>query len=107
MAGLDYNVFTFVSPAELAEKAPSIIAGRINEAASRGECVMAISGGNSPLPVFERIASGASDVPAVNWDRVYLFWSDERFVDTGSDESNYGNAYRSFISKIDIPGDHI
>ena len=48
-----------------------------------GECSVAVSGGRSPIPLFERLATADLD-----WTRVRLRLVDERFVPPGDPDSN-------------------
>ena len=60
-----------------------------------------LSGGRTPLPVYEKLASEYKD--KINWEKVHIFWGDERYVDLKSEGSNYKWAYDLLISKINIP----
>lgn len=52
--------------------------------AARGTARLAISGGSSPRPMFERFA-----VTRFDWERVQLFWVDERGVPPDDAQSNF------------------
>ena len=39
----------------------------------------------------------------IPWDRVHVFWGDERWVPLGSPESNAGEARRGFLDLVPIP----
>ena len=39
----------------------------------------------------------------IPWDRVHIFWGDERWVPLGSPESNAGEAKRGFLDRVPIP----
>jgi 6-phosphogluconolactonase len=62
----------------------------------------AISGGSTPKLLFERLAASG-----FAWDRVHLFWVDERCVPPNDDASNYKMAYDRLISPARIPADNI
>ncbi|CAN5399310.1 6-phosphogluconolactonase [soil metagenome] len=51
--------------------------------ASRGEALLAVSGGKSPIGWFERLSSADLD-----WSKVSVLLVDERWVDESSDDSN-------------------
>ncbi|MEI9913034.1 MAG: 6-phosphogluconolactonase [Bacteroidota bacterium] len=70
--------------------------------AKNGKFVVALSGGNTPEKLYELLASPAfsTNIP---WKKVFLFWSDERFVIHTSPESNYNMAKKSLLDHIDIP----
>lgn len=84
---------------ELARAASWFVQERVLEAArSRGRVVLGLSGGSTPLPVYERLAK-----LALPWARLHLFWGDERCVPPEDERSNYGNALRRLISQTPIP----
>jgi 6-phosphogluconolactonase len=66
-----------------ADEAAGIVARELAGAASRGGHV-ALSGGSSPRPAYERAAALATD-----WGGVDLWFADERCVPPGDPRSNY------------------
>jgi len=84
--------------ASVAEAAAAEAAAGARAAAARGSCSIALSGGNTPRPLHERLAR--MDLP---WERVHLFWGDERYVPHDSAESNYRMARETLINRISIP----
>jgi len=74
-------------------RAASWIAGTlIRVASSQSRCVLAISGGRSPWPMFGRLAED----PAVPWDRVHIMQVDERVAPEGHPDRNWTEAARTF-----------
>lgn len=71
-----------------------------------GICNVAISGGKSPIDFYKLIPDSVLPDDFA-WDKIQLFWVDERCVDPSSDESNYKLALDTFISKIPIPESNI
>jgi 6-phosphogluconolactonase len=67
--------------------------------AARGTFRVALSGGTTPNAVYPLLASQPR-VGRVDWSRVEFFWGDERAVPPDDPESNFGTAYRMFISKL-------
>ena len=67
---------------------------------SRGEFNLFLAGGSSPRGLHRRLAREPflSKMP---WERMNIFWSDERFVDSSSEQSNYGNAKRDFLDLVE------
>ncbi len=63
--------------------------------ATRGACALALSGGSTPLPLFE-LLSQPSAALLINWSLLDIFWCDERCVPADDPESNYGNAMKYF-----------
>lgn len=70
----------------------------------RGECSIALAGGKTPHPVFAKLAAEPHR-DAVPWDKVHLFWGDERVVPPNHHHSNYAMVHDAFIERIPIP-DH-
>ncbi len=68
-------------------------------------CV-AISGGHTPKHFFEMLAESplAKTLP---WEKVQLFWVDERYVQPDSIWSNYKLAADTFLNKVPIPKENI
>lgn len=64
-----------------------------------------LSGGNTPLELFKRIAKEYGD--SINWDQVHFWWGDERCVSPDSEESNYKQTNDYLISKINIPATNV
>jgi 6-phosphogluconolactonase len=62
---------------------------------AKGQCSLAISGGKTPLPVFEQLTQPQESL-LVNWPLVHIFWVDERCVPPEDPMSNYGNAIPYF-----------
>jgi len=60
----------------------------IHEAvAARGACNIALSGGSTPKRLFQILAAMGKD--ALPWDRIQLWWGDERTVAPDHADSNY------------------
>ncbi len=66
-----------------------------NAILAKGQCSIAISGGKTPLPVFEQLTQPQESL-LVNWPLVNIFWVDERCVPQDDPMSNYGNALPYF-----------
>ena len=68
--------------------------------AGRNEFRIALSGGNTPAPVYARIAAGAHDFP---WDRVRFTFGDERCVPPDNPQSNFKMARENLFVPADVP----
>ncbi|HTB23625.1 MAG TPA: 6-phosphogluconolactonase [bacterium] len=68
--------------------------------AARGRFRVALSGGRGPRGLFQALAQRPQ---ALDWGKVELYWVDERWVDWGSPESNYGEARRLWLAALE-PG---
>ncbi len=68
--------------------------------AARGTCHLALSGGSTPKRLFEVLVARGRD--AVPWDRVELWWGDERTVPPDHPDSNYGMTKRTLIDPLGL-----
>ena len=66
------------------------------------QATFAVSGGNSPKPVFEALAKSG-----FNWSKVQLFFVDERCVPPTDPQSNYGMLDEIFITRVHLPHSHV
>ncbi|MGQ9665919.1 MAG: 6-phosphogluconolactonase [Anaerolineae bacterium] len=87
----------------VAEEAARRFAAAGQEAiAARGRYAAALAGGRTPALLYRLLASDEWH-GALPWDRVHLFWGDERCVPAEHPDSNFGLAWREWLSHIDIP----
>jgi 6-phosphogluconolactonase len=63
--------------------------------ASQASCSVAISGGNTPLRLYELLTEPSAAL-LINWSLLDIFWCDERCVPPTDSESNFGNAMQYF-----------
>lgn len=68
----------------------------------RGEAHIALSGGSTPKALLELLAT-ETFARQLFWDRVHLWWSDERNVPADDVQSNYKMAHDALIRKVPIP----
>ncbi|MFM9946455.1 MAG: 6-phosphogluconolactonase [Saprospiraceae bacterium] len=66
---------------------------------------IALSGGSTPKVVFEYLA--AHFAKEIAWDKVQVYWSDERCVPPDSPESNYRMAKESLLDQVPIPANQV
>ena len=90
---------TYPDPKSTAQACAHHITGILEEVLSGSEyATLALSGGSTPSLMFEElVASG------FGWDRVLLFWVDERSVPPADPLSNYGHAEHDLILPAHIP----
>lgn len=70
--------------------------------AARGRFLLALSGGNTPKPVYRELAGRSLD-----WDKWFITFGDERCVPPDSEESNYRMAKESLFDHAPIPAANI
>lgn len=78
----------------------SVGTGAIEDRAA-GRVAVALSGGSTPARLYERIAEAHRD--AIAWDRIDVFFGDERAVAPEHPESNYRLAADRLLSRVPIP----
>lgn len=84
------------------DTATETITALIREAiAERGSCVLALSGGSTPVPVYEALAVLSN----IDWGNVFIVLVDERYVPANDPESNQGMIRAAFAS-AGIPNKH-
>lgn len=66
---------------------------------------IALSGGNSPKGLFKKISKKYAD--KIPWERIHLWWGDERCVPPTDEQSNYKMTVDYLISKVNIPEKNI
>jgi 6-phosphogluconolactonase len=91
-------------------KASQALAERLVDAArdvlaAKGRFALALSGGKTPRYLYTFLARECSS--EISWERVHLFWSDERCVSQESEDSNFAMAYKALISEVPLPSPNI
>lgn len=74
--------------------------------ATRGRFAIALSGGSTPKRLYQLLATPPL-VEAMPWERVHLFWGDDRFVPWDDPNSNYGMARDAMIAHVPIPAANV
>ncbi|MHC4640175.1 MAG: 6-phosphogluconolactonase [Planctomycetota bacterium] len=94
-------------PENLAQRSVEIfVAEAQNAIEDRGTFNVAISGGHTPKRFFELLGE-APKATSLSWDKIHLFWVDERYVPPDSQWSNYKLAAETFLPKVAIPDDNV
>ena len=70
--------------------------------AERGQFVVALAGGSTPKALYETLAT-VELVPRVEWEKVFVFWGDERCVAPNHEDSNYRMAFDAMLQHLPIP----
>jgi 6-phosphogluconolactonase len=73
---------------------------------ARNSFCAAISGGHTPRRFFELLGD-TPEARALPWDKIHLFWVDERYVPPDSKWSNYKLAADTFLPKLPIPEENV
>jgi len=72
----------------------------------QGAFTVALSGGNTPRPLYEALARPPFNT-RMPWRDIQLFWADERCVPSDQADSNFAMAFHALISKVPIPSQNV
>jgi len=70
--------------------------------AQQGYCTLALAGGSTPKPLYAALAQ--QDLP---WERLHVFWGDERYVPVDHPDSNAGMAKAAWLDAVAIPPEQV
>ena len=95
------------SAAALADAAAGRFVAAAGDAiASRGQFIVALSGGSTPRDTYLRLGTEAL-VSRVMWSRVQVLWGDERCVPPDHVESNYRMARETLLDRVPVPAANV
>lgn len=97
----DAEALAFASARNFAEKVTAA-------AERRGVARVAISGGSTPQAAFKLLADPAQGFAnTIPWDKLQLYWVDERCVPPDNAESNYGVCKKLLLDHVGIPAGNV
>lgn len=89
--------------ADFAQASATLIASKINSCIiDRDECILGLSGGGTPKPVYELLGK-----EQIDWQKVKIFLTDERYISPGHMESNERMVRQTLLAHAKIPGQNI
>lgn len=89
--------------AALIARALDLILPRLQTAiADRGLATIALAGGSTPKPLYENLAQ-----QSLPWEKLHIFWGDERYVPADHPDSNEGMARQAWLDRVPIPAANI
>ena len=71
----------------------------------KGLCNLCVAGGSTFTPIYEYIVEMYEEEEF--WDKVHVFWGDERAVSIMHEDSNVANVFDAFLNDLDIPSSNI
>ena len=83
-----------------------IIESAARAIAGRGRFTLALSGGNTPRPVYARLAT-AGYRDRIDWSKVLIFFGDERCVPPDDPGSNYLMVRTALLDQVPLPPGNI
>lgn len=99
---LRYNSYDLLSQAA----AHFFLVAYSRSIAARDRFTVALSGGNTPRRMYELLATREFS-QNINWKKVFIFFSDERYVPHNDPESNFKMAKEALLDHISIPQKNI
>lgn len=97
------NVEVLSDKATLVQRSLELVLDRFHQAiAERGTFTLALAGGSTPKPLYEALAA-----QALPWDKVQVFWGDERYVPPDHPDSNEGMARKAWLDQVTFPAANI
>lgn len=89
--------------ASLVDRARELILEKIKSAITqRDQCTIALAGGSTPKPLYEKLAQAS-----LPWDKIHIFWGDERYVGADHPDSNQKMAREAWLNQVPIPASNI
>ena len=73
----------------------------------RGRGAIALSGGHTPEKMYALWAANEKYRNETDWNRVYLFWGDERYVPQDDPLSNFRMTREALLSHVPIPAANV
>jgi 6-phosphogluconolactonase len=107
VTGKKPNIEIAADPEGLARQCLKLFAASAHKAIQTKDVFyVAISGGQTPKHFF-RLLGDDPIGKSLHWEKVQLFWVDERYVPPDSPWSNYRLAADTFLSKVSIPHENV
>jgi 6-phosphogluconolactonase len=101
------RILALDTPEIVAEKAVQDFVAHVRETLEhKDRFSVALPGGATPKLFFSRLAQEPyrSEIP---WDKIWVFWGDERCVPPEHPESNYGLARQLLLDKVPVKNSHV
>ncbi len=74
--------------------------------AERGRFRVALSGGSTPWRAYQMLAAPERS-SRIDWNRVDVFWGDERYVPADHPESNFRRTRETLLQRVPLPESNI
>jgi len=97
----------FSTPTLLSQAAAELVVRVVNETLETQDRVaLCLSGGSTPREFYSLLACEpyCRQIP---WDKVHIFWGDERYIPLSEPDNHYRMAMDLFLSKVQIPSKNI
>ena len=101
------DVIYFESLTQLSHAAAGFLSEEIQLCVrEKNICSLVLTGGRTPVLLYEFLARPPfSDL--IPWEKVHIFWGDERWVPATAPDSNFNMAEAALLSRVAIPAENI
>jgi len=73
----------------------------------QGRFTVALAGGNTPLSLYELLATQPTFRTLLPWEKSHFFWGDERHVPPEHAENHFRKAQVAMFSRVNVPPENI
>lgn len=95
------------TPTEVSKALAEWISSYIEETlANQDRFTFVLTGGGSPKELYTLLASPPYKT-RINWEKVHLFWGDERAVPFSDDRNNAKMTFETLIDNVPVPPDQV
>ena len=98
---MSHSVRVFPNPEALAQSIAMILIKDLDRIEPDHFYTIALSGGTTPEYLFRYLSDHYAE--RISWDKLLVFWGDERCVPPEEPDSNYRMAYESLLQNVPIP----
>lgn len=102
---MSHSVRVFPSREALAQSFAAILIKDLDRIEPDHYYTVALSGGSTPEYIFRFISDNYAE--RISWEKMLIFWGDERCVPPDDKESNYRMAYESLLQNVPLPDANI
>jgi 6-phosphogluconolactonase len=90
----------------IAGAAEFMVARAVEAIATRDRWTVALAGGGTPKPIYQRLAD-AGYAQRIDWQRVHVFFGDERCVPPDDSRSNFRMAREALLDFVPLPAGNV
>ncbi|MFZ2286819.1 MAG: 6-phosphogluconolactonase [Bacteroidales bacterium] len=98
---MSHSVRVFPNPEALAQSFAMILIKDLDRIEPDHFYTIALSGGTTPEYLYRYLSDNYAE--RISWDKLLVFWGDERCVPPEENDSNYRMAYESLLQNVPIP----
>jgi len=102
---MSHSVRVFSAREALAQTFAAILIKDLDRIEPDHYYTIALSGGSTPEYIFRYLSENYAE--RISWEKLLVFWGDERCVPPEDGESNYRMAYENLLQNVPIPDANI